>query len=79
MSEADSARDLSGASNVTSQAVQRFNGHFPPIFLGDGKEDFLHWCRRFEVSVEASADFDNARFAKFLPVCLVTLRKTINK
>ncbi len=70
MSEADSARDLSVASNVTSQAVQRFNGHFPPIFLGDGKEDFLHWCRRFEVSVEASADFDNARFAKFLPTCL---------
>ncbi len=70
MSEADSARDLSGASNVTSQAVQRFNGHFPPLFLGDGKEDFLHWCRRFEVTVEASADFDNARFAKFLPTCL---------
>ncbi len=70
MSEADSARDLSGASNVTSQAVQRFNGHFPPLFLGDGKEDFLHWCRRFEVTVEASADFDNARLAKFLPTCL---------
>lgn len=68
MSEADSARDLPGASS--SHAVQRFNGHFPPIFLGDGKEDFLHWCRRFEVTVEASADFDNARLAKFLPTCL---------
>ncbi|RXN13088.1 regulator of microtubule dynamics 1 isoform X1 [Labeo rohita] len=68
MSEADSARDLPGTSS--SHVVQRFNGHFPPIFLGDGKEDFLHWCRRFEVTVEATADFDNVKLAKFLPTCL---------
>ena len=66
------AEDADGVQPLhnTSQAMLRFTGHFPPIFLGDGKEDFLHWCKRFEVTVEAGMDFDNDKLAKLLLTCL---------
>lgn len=68
MSEADVARDVPamGFSHVTP----RFAGHFPPIILGNGKDHFLHWDRRFEVIVEAGTDADNGRLANLLPTCL---------
>lgn len=40
------------------------------IFMGDGKEDFSRWCRRFEVSVSANPDTDDNSLAKILPTCL---------
>ena len=66
------AEDADGVQlcHNASQAMPWFIGHFPPVFMEDGKEDFLHWCRRFEVTVEATADFDHDKLAKLLPTCL---------
>ena len=66
------AEDADGVQlcHNASQAMPWFIGHFPPVFMGNGKEDFLHWCRQFEVTVEASTDFDNDKLAKILSTCL---------
>lgn len=43
---------------------------FPHVFMGDGKEDFSRWCRRFEVAVEATPSYDEESLAKLLPTRL---------
>lgn len=45
-------------------------GDFPHVFMGDGKEDFSKWCRRFEVAVEATPNYDEDSLAKLLPTRL---------
>ena len=47
-----------------------FKFELPPCFLGDGKEDFLQWCRRLEVAVNAYPNLDNAYLATILPTRL---------
>lgn len=56
-----------GSSHVLPQY---WKGDFPHVFMGDGKEDFSKWCRRFEVSVEANPNSDEDSFVKLLPTRL---------
>ncbi len=56
-----------GPTHVTPQYCK---GDFPHIFMGDGKEDFSKWCRRFEVAVEAAPNYDEDSLAKLLPTRL---------
>lgn len=54
----------------TAPILQQCNGDFPHVFMGDGKEDFSRWCRRFEVAVEANPNYDDDSLAKLLPTRL---------
>lgn len=57
-----------GSSHVMPQYCK---GDFPHAFMGDGKEDFSKWCRRFEVTVEATPNYDDEdSLAKLLPTRL---------
>ena len=40
--------------------------HFPPYFSGDGTSDFVQWCRRFEVAIDACPSMTNINMAKTL-------------
>lgn len=41
--------------------------------MENGKEDFSKWCRRFEVTVEATLNYDEDSLAKLLPHTWVVL------
>ncbi|XP_034540855.1 uncharacterized protein LOC117829958 isoform X1 [Notolabrus celidotus] len=49
---------------------QFWKGDFSHVFMGDGKEDFSRWCRRFEVTVQATPTYDEDSMAKLLPTRL---------
>lgn len=47
--------------------------HYSHIFMGDGKEDFSKWCRRFEVTVAADPDTTEDSLVKLLPTWLLSV------
>lgn len=62
--------ELPFAQRGTTRGMPRFRGTLLPVFLGDGREDFSLWCRRFEVVVEADPAYEEVSLAKLLPTCL---------
>lgn len=44
-----------------------FKVELPPHFLGSGNEDFMQWCRRMEVALDAAPNGAGADLAKLLP------------
>ncbi|KAJ8030574.1 hypothetical protein HOLleu_27029 [Holothuria leucospilota] len=44
-----------------------FKVELPPHFLGSGNEDFMQWCRRMEVALDAAPNGVGADLAKLLP------------
>ena len=56
---------------VASHAMSQYcKEDFPHILMGDGQGDFSRWCRRFEVAVEATPNYDEDSLAKLLPTRL---------
>ena len=47
--------------------ITSFKIELPPHFLGSGNEDFMQWCRRMEVALDASPNGAGADLAKLLP------------
>lgn len=75
MSEDESTKPSPGKTSMSdtdsSQNIRpKVKIELPPIFTGDGTEDFGQWCRRFEVAVNASAGYDLSELASILPVRL---------
>lgn len=62
--------ELPFPSGMTRGGPQYLRGNLPHIFMGDGKEDFSRWCRRFEVIVAANPNYEEVSLAKLLPTCL---------
>lgn len=54
---------------TSSSMVYHFQVELPPIFHGDGSEDFGQWCRRLEVAVKAS-QFNKSGLDEILPIRL---------
>ena len=46
--------------------ITSFKIELPPHFLGSGNEDFMQWCRRMEVALDASPNGAGADLAKLL-------------
>lgn len=64
-SEADIVSD-----NKMAQPQPQLSGfkvELPPHFLGSGNEDFMQWCRRMEVALDAATNGVGADLAKLLP------------
>ena len=52
-------------SNTMPTALSDIKIDLPPIFIGDGTEDFARWCRRLEVAVNASQKFQYDRRLRY--------------
>lgn len=65
MTSPNICNELPFASNPLLKMSQYLKGDF----MGDGKEDFLKWCRRFEVTVAAPNFVENS-LANLLPTRL---------
>lgn len=58
------------ASTSKDSKVCDVKVELPCIFNGNGSEDFGQWCRRLEVTVKASSQFQDSHLAQILPIRL---------
>ena len=58
--------DTDVGSSSSSSVGSFIPVQFPPCFSGDGTSDFMQWCRRFEVAVDACPNAASVDLAKTL-------------
>ena len=52
----DAVDDIDNNMAQPQPQISGFKVELPPHFLGSGNEDFMQWCRRMEVALDAAPD-----------------------